>query len=319
MAAPAGRVWHGVELRHFAALEAIARESSFSAAASSLGYTQSAISGQITTLERLVGATLFERLPGSRGVALTDEGRMLVEHAAAITSRLRAARADLEAMRNGSRCGGALRVGTFQSVSMTLLPKILSELAGAEPPLTPTLRELQDTAQLLELVARGDLDVTFTTLPLPPGPFEAVALMRDPYCLAVGSGSPLAARRSPIALEELEELPVIALERCLAQMLVEDGLRAAGVTPNIVTRLEDFASICALAEAELGVGLVPSLVASHLRGLTVLDLDDRAPHRILGLAWHADRLRAGSVEQLIRVARSVADRASRVPPVAAAP
>ena len=85
MTASGGRAWHGVELRHFVALEAIARERSFSAAAFSLGYTQSAISGQITTLERLVATTLFERLPGSRGVALTDEGRVLVEHAAAIT------------------------------------------------------------------------------------------------------------------------------------------------------------------------------------------------------------------------------------------
>ena len=237
MGASGGRAWHGVELRHFVALETIARERSFSAAAFSLGYTQSAISGQITALERLVGATLFERLPGSRGVALTDEGRVLVEHAEAITSRLHAARADLEAMRAGGDRAGALRIGTFQSISMTLLPKILSRLAHETTPPATSLRELQDTAQLLELVAQGDLDVTFTTLPLPPGPFESTELLRDPYCLApVHSDSPLAARHTAVAIEELAELPVIALERCLAQQLIEDGLRAAGVTPNIVTR-----------------------------------------------------------------------------------
>src|SRR4051812_41806446 len=105
--------WHGVELRHLAALEAVARERSFSAAAASLGYTQSAISGQITTLERIVGARLFTRIRGSRVVELTEEGRVLLEHASAITSRVHAARVDLHAVHHG--LSGVVRIGTFQT------------------------------------------------------------------------------------------------------------------------------------------------------------------------------------------------------------
>ena len=88
---------HGVELRHLVALEAVAAERSFSAAAARLGYTQSAVSGQILALERLVGARLLERIRGSRPVEVTAEGEILLAHARAIIARLEAARAELAA------------------------------------------------------------------------------------------------------------------------------------------------------------------------------------------------------------------------------
>jgi DNA-binding transcriptional LysR family regulator len=309
MATDAGPVrglpWHGVELRHLIALEAIARERSFSAAAGSLGYTQSAISGQITMLERRVGATLFQRLPGSRGVRLTAEGEVLLEHVSAITDRLQAARVDLESVRDGKR-ERPLRVGTFQSVSMTLLPPLLSRLAAMSSPTRPEIRDLQDGDQLLELVERGDLDLAFTTLPALPGPFETIEILRDPYVLIVNPEYPLADEAVPVPIERLATLPIVALERCRPQVVVEDALQAAGVVPSVITRLEDFASIAALAEARLGFGLVTSLVARYAHGLRVLPLEERMVARRVGLAWHSDRTRTRELERFIDATRFVA-------------
>src|SRR3954469_23796980 len=115
--------WLGVELRHLAALQAVAQAGSFGPgaqagsfgrAAQRLGYTQSAISQQIAALERAVGERLVERPGGSRPVALTEAGRPLLAHADAIVARLKAAQADMAALRQGE--AGTLRVGTFQSV-----------------------------------------------------------------------------------------------------------------------------------------------------------------------------------------------------------
>src|SRR3954449_2626427 len=105
----------GIELRHLVALDAVARHHSFHAAADELGYTQSAISQQIASLEQIVGRPLFERSRGPRPVTLTEAGRVLLGHAEAVLARVEAASADVTALVEGAV--GELRVGTYQSVA----------------------------------------------------------------------------------------------------------------------------------------------------------------------------------------------------------
>src|SRR4051812_25994980 len=170
--------WHGVELRHLAALEAIAACGSFSAAGARTGYSQSAISGQIAKLEQIVGARLIARLRGSRNVALTPEGEVLLEHARVINARLGAARADISNMLDDG-CP-TLRIGTFQSVSQTLLPPILRRLQ-----VHTTLREDSATEHHVELLLTNELDVAFVVLPVPHEEIETIELVRDPWTIVV--------------------------------------------------------------------------------------------------------------------------------------
>jgi molybdate transport repressor ModE-like protein len=95
--------WISVEVRHLSALLAVAEERSFRRAARRLGYTQSAISGQIAALERIVGARLVERSRGTAHVALTPAGDVLVRHAERVTAQLTEARAELKAVRDAGR------------------------------------------------------------------------------------------------------------------------------------------------------------------------------------------------------------------------
>src|ERR1041385_8342048 len=115
--------WLGVEIRHFAALEAIAAEGSFGRAAERLGYTQSAASQQIATLARIVREGPVEGPGGPRPVSLTEAGELLLGHAESIVARLQAAQADLHALQTGE--AGTLRVGMFQSAGARLLPEVM--------------------------------------------------------------------------------------------------------------------------------------------------------------------------------------------------
>ena len=103
--------WHGVELRHLTALQAVAAERSFSAAAVRLGYTQPAVSGQILALERLIGARLFVRMRGTRPLELSsDERRSFLEDGDTVTM-------------TGFCQGDGYRVG-FGEVAGTVLPSL---------------------------------------------------------------------------------------------------------------------------------------------------------------------------------------------------
>src|SRR4051794_37312410 len=195
--------WLGVELRHFLALEAVAREGSFGKAATALGYTQSAVSQQIAALERIVGQRLVERPGGPKPVSLTEAGRLLLTHAEAIAARVAAAQADLTALGDGE--AGTLRVGVFQSVGQRILPELMRRFVRQWPKVEITLTESADDRELLAAVERGELDLTFSDLPLEGGPFEEVELLRDPYVLVVARDSDL----DQPSLREIAQLDLI--------------------------------------------------------------------------------------------------------------
>ena len=137
--------WPGIELRHLAALVAVAREQSFRAAAASLGYVPSAISAQIGDLESKLGVRLFERSRGPGPVALTEAGRVLLAHAEAILARLQAAESDVHRLVDGGV--RVLRVGLTQSAGVRILPTLIRRDGGivAEVPVSHRPRRFGTT------------------------------------------------------------------------------------------------------------------------------------------------------------------------------
>ncbi|MFN0155327.1 MAG: LysR family transcriptional regulator [Gaiella sp.] len=295
--------WLGVELRHFAALQTVAREGNFGRAARRLGYTQSAVSQQIAALERAVGERLVERPGGPRAVSLTEAGELLLRHAEAIMARLRAAQADLATLADGA--SGTLRIGTYQSVGARILPGILRRFSANWPQIEISLTESASDPQLLELVERGELDLTFMMLPLPDGPFAAIELLTDPYVLLVQAGSLLAQRRTSPKLSEIAELPLIGPRQCRSFAPIEAHLRAKGHTPRVVFHSDDNGTIQGLVGAGVGAALIPLLAAEPGdENTTIVHLNPQLARRIIAIAWHRDRYRSPAARAFVETAES---------------
>ena len=299
--------WLGLELRHLIAIKAVAEEGSFGRAAKRLGYTQSAVSQQIAVLERIVGQRLVYRPGGPKPISLTEAGQLLLTHADGITARLRAAQADLSAL--GAGDAGPLRIGTYQSVGARVLPTLLRSFRGEWPKIDVSLVESTDDRELLALIESGEVDLSFVVFPLRPGPFDSVELMRDPYVLLVPKGSPLADRDRIPTLREIVELPLIGYRSCRTTEQVEERLRVAGRDPHVVFRSDDNYTVQGMVAAGIGVALVPLLTVDPSDDrIVVVDLGDRVPARLIGVAWHRDRLRTPAASAFVGAAEALCER-----------
>jgi DNA-binding transcriptional LysR family regulator len=287
-------------LRHLVAFDMVAEERSFTRAAHRLGYTQSAVSHQMATLERLVGKRLVERPRGSEAATLTEAGEVMHRHARALISRVRLAYDDLDALAESA--GGTFRFGTYQSASTSILPHVLREFALQFPRVQVHLTEAVDDRALIRDVEEGRLDATFVTLPLPESPLTAVELLRDPYVLLVAPDSPFAGRSGPPSLAEIAQLPLIAWRSWLG---VEDSMRERGYELNVIMRSDDSDTVRSLVAAGVGAAIVPRLIVDPSGSLVPFALDDVFGERILALAWHPERRRTPALDAFTRLVRSV--------------
>jgi DNA-binding transcriptional LysR family regulator len=293
----------GIEMRHLVAFEAVVATGSFARTAEQLGYTQSAVSLQIAALERAAGTRLLERPGGRKPVVPTDAGVRMLRHAARLSAQLQAAEAELTALAEGT--ANTLRVGTFQSVSIRIVPDAVRELIEERPGIEVRLHEASWDHVLLDLVERGRLDLTFGVVP-PDGPFEHVELIRDPYLLLVQAGSPLAERGTVPTLAEIGRLPLIAYSRSTYGS--EGVLRSRGIEPNIVFRTDESGAVQRLVAAGIGSAVVARLsIDTSIPGVVALDASRRVPARPIGLVWHRDVALSDAARIFIAAAKARCD------------
>jgi molybdate transport repressor ModE-like protein len=295
-----GNGWMRLELRYLAALEAIEATGSFGGAAEQLGYTQSAISHQIAALERLVGQPLIERRGGRRPVGLTSAGELLLGHAGDVLARMRIAHMQLEAHAQGG--ARTIRVGTFQSVGVRILPAAAARLAETHPDLHLEIHERTDVQALVDLVRRGSVDIAFCGLPLPEGPFVTEELLDDRYLLLAPADSPL--RDGSVPLEALAGMPMVGCRGCHAEERVDSYLRGLGVDLNRVAHADDNAIIQAMVAEGRAFALMTELAIDRDDPrTTALPLRDWVPPRRVALAWHRDQGSPLAVQAFVEAVR----------------
>lgn len=258
----------------------VARLGSFTAAARGLGYTQSAVSRQISALEGQAGAPLFDRLP--RGVRLTEAGRCLLPHAEAVLDRLGAARQDLTALRDLD--AGRLRIGAFATAEAALVPRAIAAFRARHPAVAITLKEGLTSAHLAALTA-GEIDVAVvsTTAGHPLEDFDLHHLLDETMFVALPAGHALA-RRTRIGLAELAGEVWVTGSARPRGTLISSALRS-GFQPRIGFVAAEWIAKQGFVAAGLGVTLVPALAAASVRAdIALVALD---PEDVPGRAVHA--------------------------------
>ncbi len=259
-------------LRQLRTLREVSERGTIAAAAESLGYTASAVSQQLSTLEKTTGVAVLERI--GRNVQLTDAGRELVRHAGDLLARMEAAQASVEQVNSAVR--GVLNVTVFESVATTLLAPLLSRLSAAHPDLELRTRQA-DPDEALDAVATGEIDLAFAIdYAHAPAPRRTDVirhtLMQDRFHVLVPEDDPL---RGPVALAELATRPFISSPvnlscgRCVVM-----ACRDVGFEPDVVHQLDDYPTTLHLVAAGQGVALVPDLgLVIKPPGIRVLPLD----------------------------------------------
>ncbi len=298
-----------LNLERLRTLDALARHGSVSGAAAGLHVTTSAVSQQLTKLEREVGQQLVAK--NGRGVRLTDAGVLLAEHAAQIISQVEYAQSDLEAHRG--QVVGELRIGAFPTAARGLFPAAFRALRDAHPGLVLRSQELEP-ADGVRAVVRGDLDVAVVLdwynkpLPMPDGLAKA-ALLDDRADVVLPAGHRFA-DRDELSLEELAEDEWICWpEGAFCQDWLIFTLRSKGVEPLIGHRAEEHSTQLALVDAGLGVCVTPRLGRGQVPdGVRVVPLRQKIARHVYAV-WRTDADRRPSIRAAVDALRAAAEAA----------
>lgn len=292
-----------IELRQLETFRAIAEAGTFHGAASETGYSQSVISQNLANLERVVGLRLIERGRGKRNVELTQAGVVLMKHVESIEASLGAAAADLKLFKEGAT--GTIRVGTYQSVSARILPKLLSNFSKQHPTVKLEVRESADDGELMPLLETGELDFAFTAFPIAPGPFEAIEVLRDPWLLLTQKDSPLVHRNIPLPVSALKNIPLIGFGATgIIQIRLEEYLRGSGIEPNIIFRTNDNVAVSELVATGFASAVMPALTVSTT-DKRIAQIPINIPTRSIALAWHSKRTQLPVAESFIDMVQQV--------------
>jgi DNA-binding transcriptional LysR family regulator len=267
-----------MEIQQLRALEAIAKEGSFLAAAAHLNASQSSLSHAIAALELDLGARLLDR--DRHGAKPTDAGLKVLPYVRQILSSLDAIRAETDT--SAGIISGRVRVGSIPSGAVAFLPKVIAHLARTHPSVEVILLEepSQSTQTIEEWLRTQMIDVALVQLPTVGT--NTPVLMRDELCAILPATSPLAHRRQ-LTIRDLAAEPFI-MSRYTSEPLLHAAYAHHNLTPRIRFEVQDRGTLINMVREGLGFSIVPRLAfPTALPGLTLVPITPRI-RRELGLA-----------------------------------
>ncbi|PZS36606.1 MAG: LysR family transcriptional regulator [Pseudonocardiales bacterium] len=249
-------------------------------AARSLGLTSSAVSQQLTVLEREAGIALIDRSP--RGVVLTGAGRLLAARAGEVLDVLTSARADLE--RIGGAMAGPVSVASVASAAATFVSAAVTEMRGAHPDISLGVTAAEPSRALRLLVA-GDVDLAvvdeYDYVPLALPDFVVVRELCTEPLVALGPAGSFGRRRPALAELAMRDW-VMPPDDAACGLAVRSACRAEGFEPRVRWETDDMLLLVRAVAAGHGVAVLPRLsVADEMAEVEVRPLREPVLERRL--------------------------------------
>jgi DNA-binding transcriptional LysR family regulator len=268
-----------LDIRRLRVLREVALRGTIVAAADSLGFTPSAISQQLTALERESGSVLLERT--GRGVRLTDAGHVLVSRTEPVLVALEEAKAALEESR--TTVGGDIRLAASGSLARAFVVPTVASVADAYPQLKITLLEYESGDSLRELKL-GELDIVVTHEydheRRPPEPeLVRVDLFAEDMLIAAPAGR----FDAPVALADLkEEIWAADPPTNSCGRAVRSACRAVGFEPDVRYNSNEYGVLLSAVVHAGAVALMPRLGLDGVPpGVDVLPVADLPTRRLV--------------------------------------
>jgi len=290
------------DLRQMRYVVEVAREKSFSRAASNLHVAQQAVSQQVRAIEGALGVQLFTRT--SRGVEVTVAGEAFVQEARRTLNAADRVGRRAQAAARGEV--GTLRLAYTLATVYETLPAVVDAVAAEHPDLKVRPREVfaEDIERLL---GEERVDVALAPHVGPRTTLEQHHLREEPFVAAVAVNHPLAAAQT-ISLAALADETIELWPESMSPGYYDAVIAAcrdAGFEPQIDEQAAGSTVWGNIARGR-GVGLVVGSLRHQLpRGLTLIALPAPAPTLGIDLAWPVDRT-APAVRRLVEVADRLA-------------
>jgi DNA-binding transcriptional LysR family regulator len=215
-----------------------------------------AASTRIRNMEKALGAPLLVR--SRYGVAPTQAGRTLLQHARTMLEQAERLREELATYAGG--IAGQVRVLSNTNALTEFLPEALSSFLAAHPHVSVDLEErLSD--EIVGLIAEGVGDLGIVAGTVDAGGLTTYPFRSDRFVLVVASNHPLA-RRTEIAFAEVLDHDFVGLDRASAlQRFLASKAANVGRPLRLRVQLRSFDAVCRMVECNVGVGVVPATTA----------------------------------------------------------
>ena len=287
-------------MQQLRALVELSRLGTVSAAAESLGFSQSSVSHQLAALSRATGAVLLTR--AGRGVRLTEEGRALAARGQEILDLLD--RTEREAISMARAEAGRVRLAAFPSAVASLVPGVLDVVGRQHPGLEVELVDAEPP-EALDALRRGRVDaaLSFSYVDDDAGEgLQTVHLLDDVLYLVTHPGG------ITCVADGARCRWVTGCARCREELIAVG--RANGFAPETAYASDDYVAVQALVAAGVGAALLPGMALSAYRheGVQVRPLTRE--HRRVEVVTRAERPRPLAVDVLVEACRMAARRTS---------